>query len=185
MEATLHGIELMIDVFMRLDKANPDGVNKEELIRECEAQKLDAEQVTKWLEPFGMKTIRMDEFCNQFGFNLNEMILEEVERASARSGEAPKLSEDIELISTTMSLTKQVEITEKFKTLVNESGGDEANAGLIPKKMKQYLDETFEHGWQVVMVEGKYWMHFSHEPFTSLQFRYNDYICLVWRTPEN
>ncbi|KAA3677753.1 uncharacterized protein DEA37_0007017 [Paragonimus westermani] len=181
----LKGIELFIDVFMLLDKANPEGVNKQELIKECQTRKLTTDQLDEWLKPFPNDTIDLETFCKHLGFDLNSMRLEEKERAKSREESDQTVANDIEVISTTMSVVKQIDITEKFKDLVKKIGTDVNKLNTIPEQLKAYMDEKYLPGWQVIMLEGSYWMQFSHEPLTSLQFRYDSLICLVWRTPMN
>ncbi|KAF5399064.1 Calcium binding protein containing EF hand domain [Paragonimus heterotremus] len=181
----LQGIELFIDVFMLLDKAHPEGVQRQELIKECQARKLSLDQINEWLKPFPTDIIDLETFCKHLGFDLNSMRLEEKERAKSRENTGQTVANDIEVISTTMSVVKQVDITEKFKELVKKIGTDASKLNTIPEQLKAYMDEKYLPGWQVIMLEGSYWMHFSHEPLTSLQFRYDSLICLIWRTPMN
>ncbi|KAF6769791.1 hypothetical protein AHF37_12176, partial [Paragonimus kellicotti] len=111
--------------------------------------------------------------------------LEEKERTKSREESGQTVANDIEVISTTMSVVKQIDITEKFKELVEKIGTDASKLNTIPEQLKAYMDQKYLPGWQVIMLEGSYWMHFSHEPLTSLQFRYDSLICLIWRTPMN
>nr|5FWZ_A Chain A, CALCIUM BINDING PROTEIN [Fasciola hepatica] len=96
---------------------------------------------------------------------------------------APTLSTDIEMIATTMSVPRQVEVTEKFKSLVTAHNGKDEEMKDVAQDMKNYMDEKYGRVWQCVILTGSYWMHFSHEPFLSIQFRYGRHICLAWRTP--
>lgn len=49
--------------------------------------------------------------------------------------------------------------------------------------VKQTLDKKYGRLWHVVIVQGQYWSHISHEPGYSMIFKVGRFIFLCWRTP--
>lgn len=89
----------------------------------------------------------------------------------------------VEMLCTTMPVERQEEVVKKFKELVESTKGDENKMNDVNNQMKAFLDQKYGRIWQCVTLTGSYWMNFTHEPFMSIQFKYQDkYICLAWRT---
>ncbi|TPP63278.1 Tegumental calcium-binding EF-hand protein 4 [Fasciola gigantica] len=182
----LHDIESMIEWFMQLDTNKDEAVDAKELTGYYRKNGVPEEKIKNFMEHFDTDKdgkITLMEFCRGLGMRVDEMRVEQKQREVQRQGKAPTLSTDIEMIATTMSVPRQVEVTEKFKELVTAHNGKDEEMKDVAQDMKNYMDEKYGRVWQCVILTGSYWMHFSHEPFLSIQFRYGRHICLAWRTP--
>ncbi|KAA0189126.1 Tegumental calcium-binding EF-hand protein 4 [Fasciolopsis buskii] len=182
----LHDVESLIDWFMELDKNNDEKVDRNELMAAYQKHNIPAEKIDEWMKHFDADSdgkITLMEFCRGLGLRIDEMRVEQKQRADQRAGKAPSLGGDIEMIATTMSQPRQVEVTEKFKEIVNKHGGKDEEMKDVAHELKTFLDDNYGRVWQCVILTGSYWMQFSHEPFLSIQFRFGRHICLAWRTP--
>ncbi|TGZ68808.1 hypothetical protein CRM22_004072 [Opisthorchis felineus] len=204
----MEGIESMIDWFLEMDK-NEDGlVDRKELQQFYESKNLPQNQIDtanrikmNWLTillhiPLVPKEfinrfdtnddnkITMAEFCRGLGLRMDEITNERKQRKQDRENAGKPLSGAIQIVSTTMSSQKQYDITEKFMDLCKTHGTDSNGMKVVAKEFKAFLDNQYGRVWQCVVLTGSYWMHFSHEPFLSIQFKYDKYICLAWRTPQ-
>ncbi|KAA0193481.1 Tegumental calcium-binding EF-hand protein 4 [Fasciolopsis buskii] len=182
----LHDVESMIDWFMEMDTNKDNAVDEKELVAYYKQKGVSEEVIKKWMDHFDADKdgkITFDEFCRGLGMRAEEMKIEKEYRAEQRAGKAPNVSTDIELIATTMSQPRQVEVTEKFKEIYNKHGGKDEEMKDVAQELKTFLDEKYGRVWQCVVLTGSYWMQFSHEPFLSIQFRFGRHICLAWRTP--
>ena len=182
----MHDFESLIEWFMELDTNNDETVDRKELTDYYKKKGVSDAKINEWMEHFDADEngkITLMEFCRGLGLRINEIRVEQKQRAVQRAGKAPSLSADIELIATTMAQPRQVEITEKFKELVNKHNAKDEEMKDVASELKAYLDDNYGRVWQCVILTGSYWMQFSHEPFLSIQFRYGRHICLAWRTP--
>nr|AAZ20312.1 tegumental calcium-binding EF-hand protein [Fasciola gigantica] len=182
----LHDVESLIDWFMELDKNNDEAVDKKELTAYYKSKGVSDSKINEWMEHFDVDSdgkITLMEFCRGLGLRIDEVRVEQKQRALQRAGTAPALGTDIEMIATTMSQPRQVEVTEKFKELVTAHNATDEEMKDVAHELKTFLDDTYGRVWQCVILTGSYWMQFSHEPFLSIQFRYGRHICLAWRTP--
>ncbi|THD27821.1 Tegument-associated antigen [Fasciola hepatica] len=206
-EVALEGsnLEKMIQLFLQLDRNRDDIVDENELRQACAEHKLPEEEVSqdliteckflipilwlqRWLDMFDADEngkITLEEFCRALGLRTAEMRVEKMEREEVRAGRGRPMPEDVEVIASTMSQEKKVEVTEKFKEFLAKTGGKPEDMNLVVKQLKDYLDERHGRVWQTLVLTGSYWMKFSHEPFMSLQFKVGPNIVLVWRTPSN
>ncbi|CAH8462990.1 unnamed protein product [Schistosoma turkestanicum] len=126
----------------------------------------------------------MEEFCRALGLDQSEMYTEKVQRSKVNVANTPKVSADFEIILSKMSPQAEYDITERVRELVGDIKAlKESEITGLSDKIKKYLDETYGRVWQVLIIRGSYWMNFSHEPFKSFQFKYGQYIFLLWRTP--
>ncbi|CAH8462577.1 unnamed protein product [Schistosoma rodhaini] len=140
--------------------------------------------VEEWLKPFNsLDKISFREFCVVFGLKYEEMIMEKKDRENMAAGLSPKLDSDITIFSTSMSLQKQVDITNMFKETLNTKYTDEKSIIVIVNDMKKYLDEKYGKLWQVFIIDGSFWSNFSHEPFLAIEFMYDKFRCVIWRSP--
>ncbi|VDP80795.1 unnamed protein product [Echinostoma caproni] len=187
---TLEGsnLEKMMQLFLELDTNRDDCVDRQELLNACEQHKLPQEDVQKWMEMFDADEngkISLEEFCRGLNVKTAEMRVEKVERQEAKAGRGRAMPSDVEVIASTMSQEKRVEIAEKFKEFLGHTGAKPEEMNAVVKQLKDYLDERHGRVWQTIVLTGSYWMKFSHEPFLSLQFKVGPHIVLVWRTPSN
>ncbi|TPP56303.1 Tegumental calcium-binding EF-hand protein 4 [Fasciola gigantica] len=210
-EVALEGssLEKMIQLFLQLDRNRDDIVDEHELRQACAEHKLPEEEVSqcqiteckfslpilwlqRWLDMFDTDretettNAPSEEFCSSLGLRTRKkMRVEKIEREEVRAGRGRPMPEDVEVIASTMSQEKRVEVAEKFKEFLAKTGGKPEDMNLVVKQLKDYLDERHGRVWQTLVLTGSYWMKFSHEPFMSLQFKVGPNIVLVWRTPSN
>lgn len=104
---------------------------------------------------------------------------------------------EIQVISASMPPVRQAEIIEEccrsiYNNLDAGSGSFGSTTGGIGTKfnesqtaadLKQWLEMRFGRVWHVIVVNGSYWMHYSHEIDCSLQFKIGSHVFLIWRTP--
>ncbi|TNN11878.1 Tegument antigen [Schistosoma japonicum] len=179
-------MERLIEIFFELDKDNNEIVDKQELINYCQANKLDMKMVDEWLSKCDTdknNKITFDEFCRGFGIKLNEMRVEKVERALIWDKVEPVKLTNVNIIKSTMSETKQTKVIETFDKLMQQYGNSESTLDKVSSGLKKFLEETYGNVWHVLIMNGSFWMSYSHEPFCSLQFKKNNYSCSIWRTP--
>lgn len=187
MANTASNLEFLIERFLEMDTNRDETVSRQELYDACKSR-MSQEEIDKWMENFDADkdgNITLDEFCRGLGLKAGEMRIEKTERQESKAGRGRPLADDIEVIASTMSQEKMVEITEKFKELVAKTGGKQEEMNQVVKELKDFLDEKHGRVWQSIILTGSYWMKFSHEPFMSLQFKHGPHIVLVWRTPSS
>ncbi|KAK4473978.1 hypothetical protein MN116_003297 [Schistosoma mekongi] len=187
-EFKLSLMEQFIRGFIEIDKDNNELIDKQELVKYCQQNKLDMKQIDPWIARFDTDKdgkVSLEEFCRGFGLKVSEVRLEKEELKRDKEGRVSKLPPDIQIIAATMSKAKQYNICCKFKELLDKTGrtGDEVRT--VANNLKAFLDSEYGRVWQVVILTGSYWMNFSHEPFLSIQFKYSNYVCLLWRTPSS
>ncbi|TGZ68801.1 hypothetical protein CRM22_004067 [Opisthorchis felineus] len=186
MSYTPSQLERLILKFLELDTNRDEVVDRRELKYAWLNDGITEDEVSHWLDKYDLNgdgNITLDEFCHALGLKCDEMRIERYERQRERDGFAKALNPDVSIIASTMSVDKQVDITNKFVELLKETSGRPEDLNEVAKNLKDYLDKQYGRVWQTVLVAGSYWMKFSHEPFMSLQFKCGPHICLVWRTP--
>ncbi|VDP46495.1 unnamed protein product [Schistosoma curassoni] len=109
--------------------------------------------------------------------------MEKKDRENMVAGLSLKLDSDITIFSTSMSLQKQVDITNVFKEMLNKKYTDEKSIIVIVNDIKKYLDEKYGKLWQVFIIDGSFWSNYSHEPFLAIEFMYDKFRCVIWRSP--
>ncbi|CAH8440952.1 unnamed protein product [Schistosoma turkestanicum] len=186
-ETKLSSMEEFIRTFLEMDTDNNEMVDKQELVKYCQKHRLDMKLIDPWIARFDTdkdNKVSLDEFCRVFGLKAFEIRREKEELKREKDGKVPRLPADIEIIAATMSKTKQYDICCKFKEYLDSSTRrTDSEVKEVTNKLKSLLDNVYGRVWQVVVLTGSYWMNFSHEPFLSIQFKYSNYVCLVWRTP--
>ncbi|CAH8832311.1 unnamed protein product [Trichobilharzia szidati] len=179
-------MEKFIEIFLILDTNKNGVIEKNELIRYCKKEDLDMRMVDETLKRFDTDAddkITFLEFCQGLGLNPQEMAREKKEREMMADGKAPKIDPDIEILNSSMTVQKQYEITRKFKEILKAKYTDEKSISTIANDVKKYLDQKYGGLWQVFIIDGSFWSNFSHEPFLSIQFKYENYRCVFWRNP--
>ncbi|KAH8851711.1 Tegument antigen [Schistosoma japonicum] len=111
------------------------------------------------------------------------MRVEKVERALIWDKVEPVKLTNVNIIKSTMSETKQTKVIETFDKLMQQYGNSESTLDKVSSGLKKFLEETYGNVWHVLIMNGSFWMSYSHEPFCSLQFKKNNYSCSIWRTP--
>ncbi|CAH8481346.1 unnamed protein product [Heterobilharzia americana] len=179
-------MEQFITAFIEMDKDHNEMIDRQELVRYCQQNRMDMKQIDSWISRFDTDKdgkVSLDEFCRGLGLKQSEIRHLRDEMKRAKDGKVPDLPNDIEIIASTMSTSKQHEICSKFKEIAGSTGKTGNEMREVTSKLKSYLDSQHGRVWQVVILTGSYWMNFSHEPFMSIQFKHNNHVCLVWRTP--
>ncbi|CAH8832320.1 unnamed protein product [Trichobilharzia szidati] len=179
-------MEQFITAFIEMDKDRNEMVDRQELIRYCQQNRMDMKQVDTWISRFDTDKdgkVSLDEFCRGLGLKQAEIRRLKEEHKRAKDGRVPDLPHDIDIIASTMSLSKQHEICTKFKEIMGNPPKTGEAMRDVTSKMKTYLDSEHGRVWQVVILTGSYWMNFSHEPFMSIQFKHSNNVVLLWRTP--
>nr|CAX69496.1 Tegument antigen (I(H)A) [Schistosoma japonicum] len=179
-------MEKFIEIFLKLDRDKNGVIEKNELTQYCKKENMNMDMVDEWLRLFDIDSndeISLREFCEVLGLNYEEMIIEKKDRENMAAGLAPKLDPDIKILNTSMTIQKQVEITKAFKELLNEKYAGDKSINLIANDIKKYLDKKYGGLWQVFIIDGSFWSNFSHEPFLAIQFMYDKYRCVFWRSP--
>lgn len=179
-------MEKLIEIFFEVDKNDDGYVDKQEMVNHCKENKLDLKMVDEWLSKCDTDKdgkISLEEFCHGFGIKLQEMQIEKKERELSTASNAPKVPDDVQILDSTMSPTKQSEAINMFKRLVSQKSGSAENMEKVSTEFKQMLEKQYGRVWHVVILCGSFWMSYSHEPFLSLQFKHGKWICSIWRTP--
>ncbi|CAH8481395.1 unnamed protein product [Heterobilharzia americana] len=179
-------MEKFIEIFLTLDSNNNGRIEKDELVKYCKKENLDMSMVQTTLQRFDTNSddkITFLEFCEGLGLNPNEMLTEKKDRQNMAAGKAPELDPDIEILSSSMTKQRQCEITRTFKEILKSEYTDEKSISTIANDVKKHLDQKYGGLWQVFIIDGSFWSNFSHEPFLSIQFKYDKYRCVFWRNP--
>ncbi|VDP71483.1 unnamed protein product [Echinostoma caproni] len=180
-------VEQLISLFLEIDSNDDGSVSREELTAYYTKHGLDKSRVDEWMNRFDTDAdgrITMQEFSKGLGLDIEELKLEKRQRAQQRSSNKTGINvEGIEVLNTTMAVEKQEEVVTKFKDLMRSIGENENRMAEVNDKLKDFLDQKYGRIWQCVTLTGSYWSKFCHEPFMSIQFKYQDkYIVLAWRT---
>ncbi|VDP39184.1 unnamed protein product, partial [Schistosoma mattheei] len=134
--------------------------------------------VVRWqalFDPTNTGIITFQKFCDVLGVKPEQA--RTLRKSVVNNRPLPK---DLQIISQNMSPEDQFQIFEFVRSLLdkNLSGQD------MTQMIKQWLDKTFDPSWHVVIIDGSYWISYSHLPEQSLQFRLKEKCYLVWRTPK-
>ncbi|CAH8484772.1 hypothetical protein MS3_00002086 [Schistosoma haematobium] len=180
-------MEKFIQIYLTLIRDNDESVETSKLSESCRREKLDMKQVNDWIALFDVdkdQKITFEEFCRGLGLKQNEMRIERNHIKTVQSGREPDLPEGVKIISSTMPKPKQVEVTLLYKDIFDGVKKD-PDMNKVVKTFKSELERRYGRVWQVNAVTHSYWASFSHEPFQSIQFQYENKIILAWRTPSN
>ncbi|CAL8079828.1 unnamed protein product [Calicophoron daubneyi] len=177
--------EAMMLIFVGLD-INEDGkVTVEELRETARRERISDREVTKFLQRFDANrdgVITFDEYVRGLNLNREEAIKERRIRINERDA-PPKFDVDgVEIVHSTMTVTRQKEVVAKFQELLHKYGDRDEQMNLILNEMKTYLDSQYLKTWQCLILNGSYWMKFNHEPFGSIQFQMGkNRVFVAWR----
>lgn len=97
-------------------------------------------------------------------------------------GQIKELGPDVRVITADMPMPQQNQILEEVRRLTEAS--KRLDEGALVGKLKEWLQINFGGAWHVVIVQGSYWMNYSHEPNCSLQFHLGSSVYILWRTPK-
>ncbi|GAA34310.1 Tegument antigen [Clonorchis sinensis] len=182
-------VEELMKCFMVLDVNNDGFVSRQELTDFCQKQNLSTADIDQFLQRFDTDAdgkISFEEYARGLGLTIHEVQQEkkEIDLQKSREASGEKLKfDDVEILSTSMTWSKQEAIINKFKELVGGGEPNEEAMNNVVEQLQQFLNEEYGRLWQCIMLTGSYWMKFSHEPFMSLQFRYSGKLVVcVWRT---
>uniref|UniRef100_A0A095C6E4 Tegument antigen n=3 Tax=Schistosoma TaxID=6181 RepID=A0A095C6E4_SCHHA len=190
-------LEEFIKAYLHICSDGDLVAERHELVDYCKKKNLDQNLVQhfilflgpqQWIDRFDVDKddqITIEEFCRALGLNQSEMCVEKVQRSKVNVASTPKPSKDFEIILSKMSPQAEYDITEHVRELMGDlKEFKQSEIKEISNKLKQYLDETYDRVWQVIILNGSYCMNFSHEPFKALHFKYGPNIFLLWRTPK-
>ncbi|KAK4473157.1 hypothetical protein MN116_002741 [Schistosoma mekongi] len=173
-----------IEIFLKIDK-NYDGIiTKSELEEFTNENHLDPLMIERWLNLFteeGTDHITINKFLTVLGIAKEDF---DVKRRNTiqQYNTYFKLGSDIEYIAGDMLLSQQINISNECRTLLNEYGYE--NIKLIAKKLKEFLDKTFNKSWHVMILNGSFGSSYSYETNASFHFKLRNYCFNVWKTPD-
>ncbi|CAL8079831.1 unnamed protein product [Calicophoron daubneyi] len=179
-------IEKLMNFFMEADTNKDGSLSKNELISIARKHNVDTREVDAFIERFDTDkdgNISLEEYAKGLGLNVDEVSKEMKIRLKDKSS-PPKCSvEGVTILHSTMAQSSQKEVIEKFKELIDKNGDTDEKMDTVIDELKNYLDKEFGRIWQVVILSGSFWVKFTHEPFSSIQFQYGEKrIVLAWRT---
>ncbi|TPP56295.1 Tegumental protein [Fasciola gigantica] len=174
-------MDTFINSFLAVDADGSGQITEDELRQYVTDNKMDSMMVTKWMQLFDPdKTgvITLENFCDKLGLKP-----EEVERQRAETTQAVRIPSDIMVIYDKLPIKDQVQIVNETKKLAKNVNNPDDYIQLS-SQLKQFADKEFGSAWQVAIVEGSYWITFSHLPENSFQFVYDNHAYLFWKIPE-
>lgn len=98
----------------------------------------------------------------------------------AETSQAAHPPSDVRIIYDKLPISDQIKICNETKRLAKTVINPEDNMKLS-NQLKEYVDKEFGPAWQVAIIDGSYWITFSHLPENSFQFVYNDHAYLFWK----
>ncbi|KAF5401607.1 hypothetical protein PHET_05204 [Paragonimus heterotremus] len=94
--------------------------------------------------------------------------------------QAARLGDDVHVIFQNMSLEQQVLITDEVRVRASQITSDD-QIQQFTVDMKQFLDERFGPSWQVLVVDGNFWLTHTYIPNSSFQFNMQDRSFAFWK----
>ncbi|THD27818.1 Tegument antigen [Fasciola hepatica] len=171
-----------LEMFYAVDTDGSEVITMNELREYVERNELDSTMVSRWRElfdPLNTGSITLESFCDVLG------VMPDVARKSREEYTRSKpnvLPLGIKVIAAQMPIDQQILIAEETKQLVKSMG--QPNSQQLTRQLKSALDETYGKTWHVIIVDGSYWITFSHVPDCSFHFQYEDRCYLIWKTNE-
>ncbi|PAA46012.1 hypothetical protein BOX15_Mlig017955g2 [Macrostomum lignano] len=89
------------------------------------------------------------------------------------------LGDDVKLISCDMKPDMVEQVVGSAREILSRRI---VNEQILPRELKEELDEKFGHNWQVVVTSGQFWAWFTHLAGYCVVFKLQRYCFLVWRT---
>ncbi|VDP66568.1 unnamed protein product [Echinostoma caproni] len=175
-----NSMDAFVKSFLAVDKDGSGKITMDELTHYVEENHMDSMMVTRWMQLFDPdKTgyITLENFCDKLGLKP-----EEIKKQQMESVESRPLPSDVYVIYDKLPLKDQWILCEETKRLVRNLKEDEDRTELS-RQLKNFADERLGPHWQVAIVEGSYWITFSHLPEHSFQFAYDGHAYLFWKIP--
>ncbi|KAL3307336.1 hypothetical protein Ciccas_014154, partial [Cichlidogyrus casuarinus] len=156
-----------IRAFVAIDRNMNNVIHMDELRMYAREQNWDNEMIKKWMNMFDENRdnqITLAEYCNVLGLHQNQ-----IQDARKNMGNTKTISSEIKIINVAMPLSLQYEITNYVIRMTNQGSYNqkEYDPRQGANDLKAWLDRTYGRAWQVVIVNGSYWMNYSHEPENS------------------
>uniref|UniRef100_A0A1I8FH09 EF-hand domain-containing protein n=1 Tax=Macrostomum lignano TaxID=282301 RepID=A0A1I8FH09_9PLAT len=165
-----------LNAFIAIDEDGSETITVDELRAYMKKNNFQESFVKKWLTMFdldGDGVISFDEFCEVLG--LQTKSARNYRRQSLiRSG----LPSDVRIILVHMS-----EWTQSCKSSATPARTSTTRRD-IALNVKQRLDREFGPMWHIMIVQGKYYASYSHEPEMCIFFKFDSRVFLIWKTPE-
>ncbi|PAA88065.1 hypothetical protein BOX15_Mlig013422g1 [Macrostomum lignano] len=167
-----------LNAFIAIDEDGSETITVDELRAYMKKNNFQESFVKKWLTMFdldGDGVISFDEFCEVLG--LQTKSARNYRRQSLiRSG----LPSDVRIILVHMSEWTQYQVVQIVRNACSNFN-DERD---IAMNVKQRLDREFGPMWHIMIVQGKYYASYSHEPEMCIFFKFDSRVFLIWKTPE-
>ncbi|KAG5448356.1 Tegument antigen [Clonorchis sinensis] len=166
----------------REDAEDTGTITTEDLEKYVVKHDLDGSMPQRWTTLFDPKRtgeITLDMFCEVLGLRRKEVLLRsEYRRASCKP---PGLGQDVHVIAANMSIDQQVLISDEARRrLKGVKHGDDLCK--LSQELKAFVEEELGPHWQVVIVDGDFWLTFNHIPENSFTFNLNGLSFLFWKT---
>nr|CCE94314.1 tegumental antigen [Schistosoma mansoni] len=172
-------MEPFVNIFFAIDEQQNETITRDELRRYVKHNHLDEGMITRWqslFDPTNSGIITFQKFCDVLGVKPEQA--RTLRKSVINNRPLPK---DLQIISQNMSSEDQFQIFEFVRSLLDKN----LSVQDMTQMIKQWLDKTFDPSRHVVIIDGSYWISYSHLPEQSLQFRLKEKCYLVWRTPKH
>ncbi|KAF6771554.1 hypothetical protein AHF37_09127, partial [Paragonimus kellicotti] len=134
----------------------------------------------KWcglFDPENTGKITLEKFCDVLGLKAADVIKK---REEFYQNQVPRLGDDVHVIFQNMPLEQQVLITDEVRVRASRITSDD-QIQQFTVDMKQFLDERFGSSWQVLVVDGNFWLTHTYIPNSSFQFNMHDRSFAFWK----
>ncbi|CAH8834426.1 unnamed protein product [Trichobilharzia szidati] len=172
-------MEPFVNIFFAIDEQQNETITRDELRRYVKQHRLDEGMISRWqtlFDPGNTGIITFQKFCDVLG------VKPETARNLRKSVVNKKpLPPDLQIVSQNMSIEDQYQIFDQVRQMLDSKMSEQD----LSRALKQWLDKTFDPSWHVVIVDGSYWISYSHLPEHSLQFRLGQKCYLLWKTPKH
>ncbi|CAL8107719.1 unnamed protein product [Calicophoron daubneyi] len=171
-----------VDAFINIDKDGSGDVTTDELREYVKENHLDEVMITRWQELFDPRRtgkITLETFCDKLGLKQEEVRAKQRDLVSASRN---RLGDDIKVIDAHMSMEDQIICSDQARRISNST--DPFDATRVTQNLKAFLDAKFGPTWQVLVVDGSYWITHTYSPEYSFHFLLNGHAYLMWKVAE-
>ncbi|KAF8566657.1 hypothetical protein P879_02910 [Paragonimus westermani] len=172
-----------IEVFFYVDSDRCGNITVKNLETYVLKNNLDKSMVTKWCDLFDPENtgkITLEKFCDVLGLKAADVIKK---REEFYQNQVARLGDDVQVIFQNMPLEQQVLITDEVRLRASRiTSNDQIQQFTVD--MKQFLDEHFGPSWQVLVVDGNFWLTHTYIPNSSFQFNMQDRSFAFWKITE-
>nr|ABC47326.1 tegumental protein 20.8 kDa [Clonorchis sinensis] len=178
-------MDSFINIFVSIDKDGTNVISYPELEQYVAENNLDPSMVEKWkqlFDPDNTGSITLETFCSKLGLKPAEII--DFREQKGLHAAPPSLPPEIIVISANMSLEDQIKIARETIPIAPGAQTSE-ELGRLTENLKSFADKTFGGCWQVMVVDGSYWITQTFVPNMSFQFELYNRAYLFWQTSED